>query len=521
MLDRAAQTPGSGRLPDYMRSVISLRDFSYRFEGAAAPVLSDVQLNVAPGDFLVVTGPSGSGKSTLALALSGFLFNQYAGEATGSITVDGLDVRQAPIYEVAEIVGLVQQNPEAQFCTLTVLDEVAFGLENRCLPREEIVARVDWALDVTGAAHLRHRELATLSGGEQQRVAVASMLVGRPKVLIFDEPTSNLDPTATAAIFDVIAHVRETAALTVIVIEHKTDYLRRFDPRWMRVEEGRVTEVGSPPSALSKTVWRGRMGPMRRRAADEVVARLDGVSVGYGNGLVLQDLDLSIRAGEFVVVMGDNGSGKTTLLQSLMGYLKPVRGRVDVMGHDTRRTPISELARHVGYLFQNPDHQLFGDTVWDEATLAPRNFGLLDEEKRAEIERWVARVGLEGRKDDPPFRLSYGQKRRLNLISVLGHTPRLLLLDEVLIGQDPDNAAFVLTLLRETADQGMGVLLVSHAPEVVATYADRVLFLSEGRVVVDAGPDAASAELAALGYWAYVGSLEGGAPPDSVCKEEG
>ncbi len=205
----------------------------------------------------------------------------------------------------------------------------------------------------------------------------------------------------------------------------------------------------------------------------------------------LESISLDIRKGEFFGIVGRNGSGKSTLLQSLMGYLKPARGRVEVVGHDTRRTPISQLARHVGYLFQNPDHQLFGDTIWDEAILAPRNFGLLDQGRRAEIECWIERVGLKGREADPPFRLSYGQKRRLNLISVLGHAPRLLLLDEVLIGQDPDNAAFVLTLLREAADRGVGVLLVSHAPEVAATYADRVLFLSEGRVVVDAGPDEA------------------------------
>jgi len=500
-----------GRLPDLHAGrdgVISLRNFSYRFEGAEAPVLRDVCLDVAPGDFLVVTGPSGSGKSTLALALSGFLFNQYGGVATGSIIVDGLDVGQAPIYEVAEVVGLVQQNPEAQFCTLTVLDEVAFGLENRCLPREEILTRVDWALDVVGAAHLRHRELATLSGGEQQRVAVASMLVGRPKVLIFDEPTSNLDPPATAAIFDVIARVRETAALTVIVIEHKTEYLRRFEPRWIRVDGGMVAEADRPPMAMWRAVRRKGVDGAGRVGHGDTVARLDRVSVGYGGGWVLQDLSLSLNAGEFVVLMGDNGSGKSTLLQSLVGFLKPVQGRVEILGYDTQRTPISQLARYVGYLFQNPDHQLFGDTVWEEAILAPRNFGMLDDGRRAEIERWVERVGLQGREADPPFRLSYGQKRRLNLISVLGHAPRLLLLDEVLIGQDPGNAAFVLTLLRETADRGVGVLLVSHAPEVVATYADRVLFLSEGRVVVDAGPDEASVQLAALGCWAYVGSAE-------------
>lgn len=483
--------------------MISFRQFRYRFEGSDTAALVDVTLDIAPGDFVVVTGPSGSGKSTLALAVSGFLFSQYAGEAEGEVTVDGLDVSRTPVYRIAEIVGLVQQNPESQFCTLTVQDEVAFGLENRCLPRDEIRERTEWALEVVGATHLRDRALGTLSGGEKQRVAVASMLAARPKAIIFDEPTSNLDPTATQEIFDVIAQVRRVEALTVIVVEHKVDYLRHFDPRWITMDEGRARESDTPPASFWRRERRGRPKPETSRT-DAVVVSVHDLVAGYGGRPILQDVSLNVVAGEFVVVMGNNGSGKSTLLHCLMGFMKPSSGSVETAGYDVRRVPVARLARDVGYLFQNPDHQLFADTVLDEALLASRNFGLLDAERKGTIGALVGRIGLAKRHNDPPYRLSYGQKRRLNLVSVIGHGPRLLLLDEVLIGQDPANAAFLLDLLREQADKGTAVILVSHAPEVAALYADRVVYLDGGRILVDAAPPEAFVQLAAMGCAAFV-----------------
>jgi energy-coupling factor transport system ATP-binding protein len=219
---------------------------------------------------------------------------------------------------------------------------------------------------------------------------------------------------------------------------------------------------------------------------------------------VLQGITLQIAAGEFVAVMGDNGSGKTTFLQSLLGLLKPEQGSVEVLGHDTRRTSVSQLARQVGFVFQNPDHQLFADRVWDEAVFAPRNFDSLDGATRERAGALLARCGLGERHGDHPYKLSYGQKRRLNLISVLAYRPRLILLDEVLIGQDPANAAFLLDLLGEHVASGGTVIMVNHAPESTRRYASRVIFFSKGQIVVDASTDAAFAQLQAMGRTAYV-----------------
>jgi energy-coupling factor transporter ATP-binding protein EcfA2 len=493
--------------------MIVIEGLSFRFQGSNRYALRDVSLTIQAGEFLVITGPSGCGKSTLALAIGGYLFRQYDGEAEGAVTVAGIDVRRQPIYDVADLVGLVQQNPEAQFCTLTVHDEVAFGLENRCLPPAEIRERVAWALGIVGAGHLVDRSLAALSGGEKQKVAVAAMMAARPQVLIFDEPTSNLDPTATAEVFKVIEQIRAQAGITVVVIEHKVDYLLPFAPRLVAMDGGRIVHDGLLNTATSRFQRPGielsaisnehTPGASQPQQGAPYV-RVEDLHVGYDGQPVLPGVSLEVHSGEFVAVMGDNGCGKTTLLYSLLGLIKPDQGLVEVLGQDTRQVPVSHLARQVGFVFQNPDHQLFADSVWAEATLASSNFQSLDDVTEARVGELLARCGLGDRRDDHPYRLSYGEKRRLNLISVLAHEPKLVLLDELLIGQDAANAAFLLDLLRERVGQGDAVIMVNHAPLATRSYASRLIFMDGGQVVVDAPPELAFEQLAAIGREAYV-----------------
>jgi len=482
--------------------LIEVRDLSYRFPGAPDDALSHVDLRVAPGEFVVITGPSGCGKSTLALAITGFLFGRHEGHAEGTVAVAGMDVRDTPLYDVAERVGLVQQNPENQFCTLTVADELAFGLENRRLTPDLIRRRIDWAAGIVGAAHLLGRSLGTLSGGEKQRIAVAAMMAAKPDVLIFDEPTASLDPTATAAVFEVIDRIRARADIAVIVIEHKLEYLERHDPRLVVLEEGRIVHDGPPDDDHPlDPPWGSRQSTGRADPRGEPCVEVAGLTLEQQGHPVIEGLDLTVRGGELVALMGDTGAGKSSLLMALTGLLGPAAGAVKVAGIDTRSVRVSRLARELGFVWQNPDHQIVADTVRGELQFGPRAMSRLDEARIGEL---LARLDLSDRAADHPYRLSHGQKRRLNLASALAHGPALLLLDELLVGQDPARADQLMGLVRQHVDLGGAAVAAMHDAQRVWRWADRLVFLEEGRVAADAPVEEAFALLTERGRRGFV-----------------
>ncbi len=501
---------------DYqVEPVVDIKGLSFTYNGSAAPALCGINLQVYPGEFITITGPSGCGKSTLALCLAGFIPHSYGGKMEGTICIHGKNTMDYPAGGLSGVVGLVQQDPEAQLCTLTVRDEVAFGPENLCIPPAEISKRVDEALLAVGAWHLKDRKVHTLSGGEKQRVAIASVLAMHPALLILDEPTANLDPYCTKGVLQTLQKLKAEQDISIIVIEHRLERFLAVSDRLLYMKCGQLVAertaidnhrphtqsygipIGRQKSKASKTQIKDQ--------GKKPVLSIQNIWAGYEKHEVLKDVSFDVYAGEIIAIMGDNGSGKTTLLQTLLGTVKPYQGMIYLQGKDISTKKIPQRAKDIGLTFQNPNHQIFGHTVYKEATLAARFLGVnTKEQNRSIVNHLLKEYDLIQYQDSNPFILSLGEKKRLTLISVLAYNPLILVLDEPLAGQDRDRLGLLLKALREHSDQGGIVLMVCHEPTVAFTFCSRVLFLSEGRILIDAPTHEAQIKLAQMGRDEYL-----------------
>ena len=515
--------------------MIQIDALSVKYAGRKQPALRDLSLQVRKGETLLVLGPSGSGKSSLALTLNGLIPHSIAELLSGSVRVQGLDTREHPVSELAQQVSIVFQDPDSQFATMKVEDEVVFGLENLRLDPALMDAKVEQALSQVGMQHARQRPVSALSGGEKQRVALAALLAMQPEVLVFDEPTANLDSIGTQQVFDLLAQLKARGQHTLVLIEHKLDELMHLVDRVIVLDaDGRLFAQGEPrrvfdehaeelkrlgvwmpqvsllahalrqrgvtiakfpitveeavnvlgPVITSPGAQNGKTATARRELGPGAVPVFEvrNLSYSYGGIPALHSVSLRVERGEILAIVGPNGAGKSTLAKHLLGLLMPPAGTVYLQGVDLPRVSAKVLAGQVAYVFQNPEHQFVTERVVDEVAFSLQAAGVPEVEVQTRTAELLATFGLARYARANPFTLSHGEKRRLSVAAMLAMGQDVLILDEPTFGQDERNAATLMALLQDLNAHGKTIIMITHDMHLVAEYASQVAVMMAGRV---------------------------------------
>jgi energy-coupling factor transport system ATP-binding protein len=536
---------------------------SYTYEGTTTPVVQNISLTVRDGEFVLILGPSGCGKSTLLQMLNGTIPHTLKGTLTGEISVCGLPILMTKVARFATEVGMVFQDPDAQIINTRVRDEVCFGLENLCRPPAEILTATAEALGFVGLAEFSDRSIFDLSGGQKQRVSIAAVLAARPRLLVLDEPTANLDPAGMAEIFAVLERLNREHGTTIVMVEHRVDELADRVSRVVMMDQGSIIFDGTPRAAFAKrrtahseeadtvptSAWfpqaaefalalsdrcgvsidperfpinvaeavayaAPQIGPAPQTsnagaATDEVsdgtatspIVKVSGLHYAYERGTpVLRDISFELHAGQMIALCGRNGSGKTTLARLLMHINAPPKGAILLDGKDVAGLSARDIASRIGYVFQNPDHQFVTEKVWDEVAYGLRVRDYADYAVKQRVEEVLEIVDLKRYADRSPFALSLGERRRLSVATMLVLEPRILVLDEPTIGQDHERAQQLMGLMARLRERhATTILMITHDVRLVAEWADRAMVISCGKLLFDGPPLRMFSDSALLG----------------------
>ena len=521
-----------------MTPVIQVCGLTYAYRRRSdQPALNGVNLEIQNGEFLAIAGRAGAGKSTLCYALNGLIPHSFGGRMEGTVSVCDLNTRHATVAALARHVGFVMQNAESQLIGLTVEEDIAFGLENLGLPPQEIRQRMRDVLSTVGLDVDPGRSPWRLSGGQKQRLAIAAAIAIRPRVLVLDNPTAELDPAGKQEVMATLARLNTQNGTTIIVVNQELDEVLPYASRLVLMSHGQILVAGRPSDVLASVEtgdsagirlpdlaraavelrkirkWSGPIPMSVEEAADqfrrlhpprqtseppqrglsaglrEPVLRVENASFSYSDGRkILHSICLSVKQGEFVALMGQNGAGKTTLAKHLNGLLVPTEGRVWIKGFDTRTTRVSKLARFVGYVFQNPDHQLFAHSVEEELRFGPRNLGWTERDCDLAVRRGLQQIGHPQQAGEDPFFMGSAERKLVSIASVLAMGPSVLVLDEPATGADHHASLQVMNYLKELHRDGLTIIVVTHDVSLAAHYADRILVMRAGSIVLDGTP---------------------------------
>ena len=513
--------------------LISFQDFGFQYTAQAEPTLFHINLDIHRGEKVLIAGPSGCGKSTLAHCINGLIPASYPGKITGSLTVKGVDAQKQGLFSLSKTVGTVLQDSDGQFIGLTVAEDIAFALENDCVERDEMHRIVEKAADLVDIRSVLGHAPHEISGGQKQRVGLAGVMVGQVDVLLFDEPLANLDPATGKQAIELIDEIQQKTGCAVIIIEHRLeDVLHRHVDRVVLMGDGKIVFDGTPDDLLCSALLRDSgireplyvtalkyagvtltpdMHPASLRdlsltpeqqdtvrnwflqipSPEQLPARpllLDAKDVDFtysGGHHALKGVSVSIYKGEMLSIVGTNGAGKSTFSKTICGFETPQSGKLTLNGEDLAHLSIKERADKIGYVMQNPNQMISCTMIYDEVALGLRNRGVPEEEIRSRVEETLKTCGLYPFRNWPVSALSYGQKKRVTIASILVLRPEILILDEPTAGQDFYHYTEIMEFLRQLNRQGVTIILITHDMHLMLEYTPRAVVFHDGTIICD------------------------------------
>lgn len=519
-----------------MTPIIEFKDYTFKYRSQVEPTLRHVNLTINAGEKVLIVGPSGSGKSTLAHCINGLVPFSFPGESTGSLTVSGKDPAKEGIFGMSKLVGTVLQDTDGQFIGLTVAEDIAFALENDCVPQEELFQRVDEVAETVDVKFLLDHAPTELSGGQKQRVSMAGVMIDDVDILLFDEPLANLDPATGKRAIDLIDKISKTTGKTVLIIEHRLeDALYRDVDRIVVVGEGEIVADMKPdellctdvlekegireplyitalkhagctvkPETMPQHIESMELAPYRERVQGwfqkaelpperqrtESMLEVEGLSFSYVPGKkVLQDINFRIEKGEMVSIVGKNGAGKSTLSNLICGFITPNSGKILLEGEDISGLSIKERGEVIGLVMQNPNQMISKPMIFDEVALGLAVRGVPEEEIKERVHETLKICGLYPFRNWPVSALSFGQKKRVTIASILVMKPRVLILDEPTAGQDFRHYTEIMEFLKDINERlGITIIMITHDMHLMLEYTDRAIVIADGHMIADDAP---------------------------------